>query len=803
MRRENFNLNWVFYSKENPNEKTLVNLPHDAMLYEKRIPGLKNGPLVAEFPGGDYYYEKTLFGDESYADKIVVLEFEGVYMDSHVYLNGVEVGGHVYGYSNFYVDLTGKLKIGEDNEIKVFIHNSQTPNARWYSGSGIYRPVKLIVGNKEHIDFDGVKVITKSYDPAVLDVTVRAEKPEGAVIRTEILWDGEVVAEGMGKRCEITVPNAKLWDAEHPNLYTARVILESDGEILDEDIQRFGIRKLEWSAEKGLQVNGNEVKLRGGCVHHDNGPLGACSFRDAEYRRVRILKESGYNAIRGAHDPKSKAMLDACDELGMYVMEEAFDVWYQGTGTYGYVLYFRECWEKDLRLMVEKCYNHPSVIMYSIGNEISETASPEGVEYGEKMARFCRELDDSRPVTLGVNLMLNVLDSKGIKITATRGKPVSRDDVVDPKSEEPGARQGGSVMINTIVSVMGGLMKYLSGPKPTDKPTRGIFSKLDIAGYNYGDMSYEKHHEWYPQRIIVGTETQPASIFSRWELVKKHPCIIGDFMWTSWDYLGECGVGVVDYGKQTGAYSKPYPVIVAGCGTHDIAGTPDTHAYQAGVVWGEFKKPYIATRHPKHFKEKTHYGIGFRKTDAISTWTYDGYEGQPTEVQIYSQGAIAEIFINGKSAGKKPLKKCEAQFKVIYEPGTLEAVSYDSSGHELARDRIKTAGKYTKISAVPERTVLENGCEDLSYINVAITDSEGIIKPVARKVCVKVEGAGTLQAVGSGAPSTEEIYTGSSFTTYNGRMIAIIRSGEESGTITVTLSAEGLEDVVLQLVVEQ
>ena len=332
MKRESFNGGWIFYTKENPEEKTAVRLPHDAMQYEERIPKLKNGPLVAFYPGGDYYYEKEFYGDPSYEDQTVMLDFGGIFMDSHVYLNGEEVGGHVYGYSNFYVDLTDKLRIGERNLLKVYVHNSQTPNSRWYSGSGIYRPVYLISGDREHICPDGVKVITKEYDPALLEVSVEHTGREDVQVLTEILWANLTVASGHGAVCEIPVPDAKLWDAEHPNLYTVRVSLMRKDKVIDVQEQRFGIRKIQWDASYGLKINGQVVKLRGACIHHDNGILGAAEYKEAALRRIRRLKEGGFNAIRGAHDPRSREVLEACDEIGMYVMEESFDVWYGSAG---------------------------------------------------------------------------------------------------------------------------------------------------------------------------------------------------------------------------------------------------------------------------------------------------------------------------------------------------------------------------------------------------------------------------------------------------------------------------------------
>lgn len=803
MKREGFNADWIFYSAEKPDEKKNVHLPHDAMLFEERLPRLKNGALFGYYPGGDYYYEKKIFGKQEFIGKSVILEFGGIYMDSHIYLNGEEIGGHVYGYSHFFVDLSDKLKAGEDNFIRVFVHNSQTPNGRWYTGSGIYRPVSLLIGEKSHIDIDGVKIVTKSYSPAVLDVSVRTINGEGKRILTEILWQGNVVASGEGAHCEINVPDAKLWDAEHPNLYTARISLYDGDRLLDVDEQHIGIRQLEWNAKRGLLVNGKQIKLRGGCVHSGNGPLGAMSFKEAEYRRIRKLKESGYNAVRGAHDPRCREFLDACDEIGMYVLEEAFDVWYRNTGNYGYVFYFMEEWRNDLTLMVEKCYNHPSVIMYSIGNEIMEAGTEEGAAIGGEMVALCHKLDDSRPVTLGMNLMLSVLNDKGMGVSFGETAEFHKDDVVDPKSQDEDVKMGGSVFVNKLVGfMMSGpgkvVIDWMTNPKATDKPTKLIYEKLDICGYNYGLSSYKKHLEKYPDRLILGTETYPTGIFDSWQLVKSDPRILGDFCWTAWDYLGEAGVGVIDYDKNTGIYSKPYPCISAGCGTHDLTGFADPYAYYEAVVWEEYKKPYIIARDPKHAGHKMIPGM-YRFTDAIHSWSFEGYEGVKTTVIVYSIGESVELKLNGRSLGKKKLKKCEATFYTKYESGALEAVSYDGNGREIARDVIRSASGNTQITVEIEKPVIEAGCEDLCYLNVSLTDENGIVKPLEKKINVSVEGAGTLLAVGSGNPNTDEDYTGNGFTTYNGRVQAIVRSGKSAGTINVHFSCVGFESKVVQI----
>jgi beta-galactosidase len=791
MNKENFNPGWTFYKKDHENESAIVHLPHDAMLYEKRIPRLKNGPLTGEFPGGDYYYTKMLHGKEEYDGKTVLLEFEGIYMDSKVYLNGELVGGRVYGYSNFYVDLSGKLRIGKDNEIKVFVHNSQVPNARWYSGSGIYRPVNLIVANREHIDLDGVKILTKSYDPAVLEVTVKATTASAAEIRTEISFEGKVVATCTGEKCEVTIPNARLWDEHHPHLYMAKISLSRGKEVLDVVEDRFGIRKVEWNAAQGLMINGKGVKLLGGCVHHDNGILGACAFEAAEYRKARIMKEAGFNAIRSAHNPISKAMLTACDELGMYIMDEAFDNWMKNPGTYGHVMYFAEEWEKDLRDMVLKDLNHPSVVMYSTGNEITDTAFPDGIELAEKMTKLCHDLDSSRPVTCCINLFLNTLAQKGGAPKIAENKK-SKGDIIDPLAEDKDSKMGGSMFINLLVATGPFLMKVLMTPKASDKATSGAYSKLDIAGYNYGYSLYQKHHELYPDRVMVGSETHTGDMAKNWEQVKNNPHVIGDFIWTAWEYLGECGAGVIDYNKQTGIYTKPYPVIMSGCGAIDLTGFMDTYAYLTAIVRDRYEKPYIGVRSVDRSGDKMYPAMA-RHTDASNSWSWNGCEGKKARIEVYSRGQSAELIQDGKSLGKKQLKEFIARFDTTYQPGTLEAISFDAGGKELGRSTLRTASEETVLTVTPETTALKANGEDLAYIVVNVTDNESIVKMLEEKtIRVKVEGAGTLQAVGSGNPRTTEDYTGSSFTTYHGRMIAVVRSGFEKGGIKVTISADGL-----------
>ncbi len=633
----------------------------------------------------------------------------------------------------------------------------------------------------------------------MVEVSVKATTHQDAEIRTEISFAGQVVATGTGARCEVAIPDAHLWDEEHPNLYQAKVSLVRGDEILDVAEERFGIRKIELTTTEGLKINGRAVKLRGGCVHHDNGVLGACGFAAAEHRKARILKEAGYNAIRSAHNPISTAMLNACDELGLYVMDEAFDTWHMNVGLYDYALGFDEDWQKDLGGMVLKDLNHPSVILYSIGNEIKDTAFEAGIELAEKMTKLCHDLDGSRPVTCCVNLLLNVLAQKGVEPKLSDKHELSKQDVTDPLAEDKDSKMGGSVLINIMIATGPLLMKFVMTPKAAGKATQGTYSKLDIAGYNYGSDVYLKHLEMYPDRIIVGSETRPPEITKNWALVEKDPRIIGDFMWTAWDYLGEGGAGVTDYQKNTGTYTKPYPIATAGTGAIDLTGFRDPFAYLAAIVWGKYDRPYIGVRPLNHAGEKAYFSR-FRTTDAVNSWAWTGCEGRKARVEVYSRGRSVELIQDGTSLGKKPLKNFVAKFDAIYRPGSLEAVSFDDAGKELGRSTLTSAADETVLTVTPETTVLKANGEDLAYVTVNVTDRAGIIKVLDEKtVQVSVEGAGTLQAVGSGNPRPTEKYTATAFTTYYGRMIAVVRSGFEPGDITVTVAAEGLEPKVITL----
>ena len=736
---------------------TSVTLPHDAQTLERRRADASDGGH-GYFPGGVYTYEKTFTAPADWEGKKVLVEFEGVYKNSTVSLNGKQIGGHKYGYTTFTVELTG-LNYGGENTLTVVADNSQLPNSRWYSGSGIYRPVWLHIGGDARIEYQGVKITTLSIDPARIKVETEATGD----VSVEILEGETVVATGSGAACELEIPNARLWSDETPNLYTARVTCGSD--VVEE---KFGIRKIEWSP-KGLFINGKKTLLRGGCVHHDNGILGAATYDESEWRRVRILKEAGFNAIRAAHNPTSRAMLEACDHYGMYMMDETFDMWYNRKNKFDYGCDFEENWEADTAAMVRRDHNHPCVIFYSIGNEVAEPGEAKGLDYGKKQIDLIHSLDATRPVTCGLNLM--------ILGRAAKGQGIYQDGEMNSdasKKKQKTESQNASLLFNTIASFVGtGMNKGGNSPK-VDAIATPIINALDIAGYNYGSGRYPLEEKQHPERIVFGSETFPQDIYKNWEQVKAHPYILGDFMWTSWDYLGEAGIGAWSY---TGGmpFNRPYPWVLAGAGVIDILGNPDASCRYASTVWGLEKAPRIGVKPVNHPGVRVSKSV-WRGTNAIESWAWAGCEGNKAEVEVYSDAETVELLLNSKSLGKKKLKEMKAIFKAKYAPGKLTAVAYDAMGREISRRTLESAEGKTKVVVSPEKETVRPG--EICYIPVEIVGENGVVESNAdKRLTVSVEG-GQLLAFGSANPCHEDQYHTGSFTTYYGRALAIVRAGE-------------------------
>lgn len=835
MKKTDFNLEWQFVRKGEASVS--VNLPHDAMLHEKRDPACINGKSTGYFPGGQYAYMKTFFAPEDWTKKSVFLEFEGVYHNAVVSVNGREAGRHPYGYTGFTVDLTELLVYGSENVIEVMVDTSGEPNTRWYSGAGIYRPVWLYVGEKIHIEIDGVQITTLSHEPAVISVKTLAN---GGFAQIEIRRENELIAVASGNDVQIMIPDAELWSADAPNLYDCRVLLQNDGRFVDEQKVRFGICHLEWNT-KGLFINGQETKLRGACIHHDNGILGACEYPAAARRRVRILKDAGFNAIRSAHNPLSRAMLEACDELGLYVMDELCDMWYEHKNRYDYATWFEEWHTADLTAMIQKDISHPSVIMYSIGNEVTETAEPGGITLTKEMTQLCHDLDATRPVTCGINMALNVMHFAGLGVY----KPAPGEKVRPPEAKNPkalavlgkmmearkaqaaksvgqqgqadtgaagtaalgmqadaGARQDGKLVgseyFNKMMVTMKDQQQAVVKQDIAKILSEDAYAVLDIAGYNYAITRYELDAQDYPDRISVGTETLPQKIYQNWQHVMACPYSIGDFIWTGWDYIGEAGVGIFCY-DSVGEKDGAYPDLLAGSGVIDILGDERPEVGLNRAVYGLTDQPTIGVEPLTHAGEN-HIISAWRYSDAVRSWSWEGCENRDAEIIVYSGGETVELFQDGVSVGRQKLEECQTKFQTIYHPGALVAVAYDSDGRELGRDELRSARGKTKLSVMPDKLQMKADGQDLCYLNISLTGEDGIRKAsVDRKLTLTVAGAGTLAGFGNAAPCTEESYTDHIHTTFYGRAQAVLRAGTEAGKIRVSVSAPDCEGVAVEL----
>ncbi len=771
---------WSVYPYGSPEKAKQVTLPHDAMLTELRGKCL-NGANSGYFPGGRYVYEKDFTVDEGDIGKYIALVFEGVYRCATVSLNGKELLYHAYGYTEFTVDLSEEVRAGT-NRVTVDVDNSLEPNSRWYSGSGIYRPVHLVVKPKEHIS--GLRVTTKSLSPAVLHVS--AHCPEGTAVQ---VFDGDTLVAA-GVPGDIPVPNAKLWDAEHPHLY--RVVLTGGGDAEEATI---GIRQLTWSPATGVCVNGNEVKFRGACIHHDNGFLGACEFDAAAERRIRILKEAGYNAIRSAHNPVSRAILRACDKLGMYVMDESFDMWYVTKTYHDYSRDFEANYKSDIAAMVAKDFNHPSVVMYSIGNENSELGEERGLALMKEQADLVRSLDSTRIVTIGANLML-------MGRSIYKATPDYKREPLDPKDNKDLMAQldkQSSTGFNMAMNMLPAMMMNASKGKKNGEKVDKLIQNVDVLGLNYGTPRYEEDMKRDPNRIYCGSETMTHAIVDNWEAVKKYHQVIGDFVWTGWDYLGEAGTcGAWDYPEWGGLG------LFDGAGTVDATGYKTAADYYMQIEYGTYCKPYIAVK-PVSLSGHKYFKGAWRMTNAIHSWSWNGFEGKKAEIEVYGIGEFAELFLNGRSLGRKALKKNKAIFKTTYQPGTLMVHVYGANGKLWGEDILRTAGAETQLKVWAERTEIAAGEQDLCYINIELTDGAGELKPAQdREVQVKVEGAAAaLAALGSARTRTDEVFHKDHHLTHFGRAQAILRSGTAPGTtVQVTVSCQGCESVTLEIAVK-
>ena len=813
MKKQKFNQDWIFTIGSGSSLDALaggnntakqVTLPHDASIGRERNPEEPNGSGNGFFREESYVYTKTFSMNADDKDKNVYLEFEGVYQNAFVYVNNSFAGKCPYGYSNFYVDITKYLNYNEPNALKVVVKNG-VPSGRWYTGGGIYRDVNLMIADRLHLAPDSVQLaaIEVEDDQAI----IRAKSTiayTGIGIReitlcTELMdTDGNVVAADempvtVEEHSEQTyqqkmyVLNPNRWDAENPYLYTYRTYIKENDSVIDEETGTFGIRKLQLDTKHGLRVNGKVVKLRGGCIHHDNGIIGTAEFTHSAEARVKKLKETGFNAIRSAHYPMSRKLLEACDKYGMYVMDEYSDVWVSTKVEFDYSTQMTEWWEHDIENLVKKDYNHPCVIMYSIGNEIPEAGNKFDVQWGKKIADKLRSLDDTRYTTNSLNLLLAIMNDLPKLMAQNAAAQAAANTEKDQPQE-----------INSMMNNLGAMMAQFMASDFAAEKVKEACAQVDITGYNYAAARYEIDGKLFPNHILVGSETNPPDLDKNWELVEKLPYVIGDFDWTAWDYIGETGIGKINYtDQQSMGFYAPYPCKIAYCGDINILGNRRPISYWRELIWGLRKAPYIAVQLPQHYGEPQS-TTQWSMSDAVRSWNWNGYEGKPVKVEVYAAADEVELLINGQSVERKKVgetKKYITIFDTTYHAGKVEVIAY-SDGKECGRDEILTASDEVVIAAKADRTQIPADGSDIAYIDICMQDASGILNPNADKaVSISLDGPGEIMGYGSADPESEENYYDTVAKAYEGKLRAAVRGTGETGKIVVTLSADGLESV--------
>lgn len=829
MKKINFNRQWNFsklksesftvtHDTENKEKVLTVDLPYDAMIHEKRNAKTKNGGQTGYYPGGIYLYTKKFFVPKEFQNKQIMIEFAGIQGISKILINHVFAKTSFNDYESEFINLNNFLKYGQENEIEVIVNNSVGQNSRWYSGSGIYRDVFLYLANKTYIPIYGAKLQTVYADQASATVSIdvnlkNLDIKQTAVLKLEIFDSANQQAVAAGSYSvtldgqsevhvnqQLNIEHPHLWAPEHPALYVAKVTLVSEKKVLDQEQISFGLRTVKIDANHGFLLNGKSIKLRGTCLHHDNGILGAVCLEDAERRKLKLLKNAGFNAIRGSHFPMSDRSLQICDELGLLVLDELTDVWNQGKNVNDYSNYFHEFWKHDVALMVNKDFNHPSVVMYSTGNEIKEAGTSLGAKINRELTNEFHKLDPTRYVTSAVNAI--VAADKQFKNIVT--DTLSKGDFVANNKDFAKQTESSKKDINELNGMQSVLVGPLANAIAVNPQITAMLNEYveanDVVGYNYLTGRYLFEHEHFPNRVILGTETFPADIASAWKIIKQHPHAIGEFTWIGYDYLGEAGVGIFYYNGQQN-FQPQYPDRAAYIGDIDLIGNRRPMSYYREIVYGLRQQPYIAVERLNHYGEEPSKTPWMWK-DAINSWTWPGFEGKPAIVNVCAAADQVELFLNGKSQGKKAAGEEHdflAVFKINYEPGELVAVGY-KNGTPCGKTTLATIGKPQQLKIAVDKTELKANGEDLAFLMISSVDENGQLNQFDEAdVSIETSGPCKLVAFGSANPSCKGNYFDRTWKTFDGRVLAVIRAGSQAGTTNVRVSANGYSDAKIKV----
>ena len=774
MKKINFNKDWLFTLDGCDSVK--VDIPHDFSIGRERREDALSGGAGGFFQGGYGVYEKTFTAKKN---KKYFFMCDGSFGITEIRVNNNLVYINKYGYNTFVADLTDYLRYNEENALAVRVNNKWQPNARWYTGSGMYRDAFLCVSDSSYLNPYGPFVYTESIIDGTAymgtEISYYAEKKGEGVVEFEIFEDGKrapvcsfvrhIYAE-KGENTYVTrfqIENAKLWDTEAPDMYSVKVTLKL-GNAVDTDYSVFGVRTIVADSKKGLLLNGKSIKLLGGCIHHDHGPIGACAYAESEYRRIVKMKQAGFNAVRLSHNPQSQHLYDACDRLGMLVIDELFDYWTDGKQKDDMHVFFDDNYLKWTKEIVLRNRCHPSIIMWSTGNEIPQKS---GRGYGYSIAKSIadkiRSLDTSRPL---IHCFCGLWDDK--------------EEFEREKAE-----------LDFSADVMDYYAKKIAITADT----------VDIIGYNYMESRLERDLVRFPDKLFVNTETFPLSAFTTYAQLKDNPRILGDFVWTAWDYFGETGIGHINYHypEPTDLLADRFPNHISNCGDFEITGIRKPQSYYRQIAW-EQGAPIIAVTPPdRNIRPYSPSAWGFY--DCEFSWKFDGYEGQMAKVYVFADCDEAVLYVNEKEIGRQERnEKGIYIFDAAYEPGEISAVIY-KDGKKTGHSSLYTEGDIHHLSVKQERKYLSGRAkktnEDIVYVNIEAKDKAGMhCTNDERAVELYAEGAEII-GVANGDLLTNTVYTSTTHRLHRGTLLAVLKKTDKNSRLTV--KAEGLPDVEIDI----